>query len=142
MEAPTQFDRFQIPQVESNEDGWIWIARVTRSTIAWVVLCSRNNKDRISKPPRLLEGLEQISKTRAVDVTWRIAQRVSGKNWYLLGDAAFVLDPSASDGVLRAMMSATKAVHCLQQKYNDYEVWLSRLFEAELSSLRDSGRTN
>ena len=45
------------------------------------------------------------------DVTWRIARKTAGEGWFLCGDAAGVLDPSSSHGVLRAVMSGMMAAH-------------------------------
>jgi flavin-dependent dehydrogenase len=44
-------------------------------------------------------------------VTWRLASRTAGQGWFLCGDAASVLDPSSSHGVLRALMSGMLAAH-------------------------------
>ncbi|MGI8741699.1 MAG: NAD(P)/FAD-dependent oxidoreductase [Bryobacteraceae bacterium] len=49
--------------------------------------------------------------SRAADVTWRMAGQTAGDGWFRCGDAAAVLDPSSSQGVLRAIMTGIRAAH-------------------------------
>jgi flavin-dependent dehydrogenase len=43
------------------------------------------------------------------DVTLRMAAQTAGDGWFLCGDAALVLEPSVSHGVLRGPMSGMAA---------------------------------
>lgn len=62
-------------------------------------------------------------------------QKVAGLGWFLAGDAAVVLDPSSSHGVLRAIMTGMMAGHLVsQQTFNNaptalcarsYQRWLA-----------------
>jgi flavin-dependent dehydrogenase len=46
-----------------------------------------------------------------LDVSWSVHQACAGAGYFLLGDAAAVLDPSSSHGVLRATMSGMLCGH-------------------------------
>jgi flavin-dependent dehydrogenase len=48
---------------------------------------------------------------RGSDVTWRAATQTAGPGYLIAGDAAVVLDPASSHGVLRAVMSGIYAGH-------------------------------
>jgi flavin-dependent dehydrogenase len=52
---------------------------------------------------------EPAGKTRSTDVTWRFVPRCAGPGYFLVGDAAAVLDPASSHGVLRALMTGMRA---------------------------------
>lgn len=83
---------------------------------------------------------------RAADVTWRMAERVAGEGYFLVGDAAAVLDPASSHGVLRAIMSGMMAGHLASQVVRDeisdsfavdhYQKWLTNWFRHDLNSMR------
>jgi flavin-dependent dehydrogenase len=59
--------------------------------------------------PAELAELEPCQPTRGADVTWRIASYPAGPGYFLVGDAASVLDPASSHGVLKALMSGMYA---------------------------------
>jgi flavin-dependent dehydrogenase len=102
------------------------------------------SKDTI--PPKELSGLHQFGPVvHGADVTWRRARPAAGPGWFLVGDAAFVLDPASSHGVLKALMSGRMAAHCIAAMahgivpeaetvlhYND---WIARWFEADVARL-------
>lgn len=48
-------------------------------------------------------------------MTWRQVPSSAGNGYFLAGDAAFVLDPASSHGVLRALMSGMMAAHVIKQ---------------------------
>jgi flavin-dependent dehydrogenase len=97
-------------------------------------------------PPKELYGLRSFGPAvRGADVTWRRAWPAAGLGWFLVGDAAFVLDPTSSHGVLKALMSGRMAGHCIAAvahglasegesvlRYND---WISRWFEVDVARL-------
>ena len=65
--------------------------------------------------------------------------------WFIVGDAACLLDPLSSKGVLRAMMSGIAAGHLIANVLNSniaaeaaanvYQHWLSDWFAQEASRL-------
>jgi flavin-dependent dehydrogenase len=78
-----------------------------------------------------------------MDYPWRIFRECAGQGYYLLGDAACLMDPSAANGVLRALMSGMQAVHLIRaadqgriepsEAAAQYRVWIARLFEGTYS---------
>ena len=78
-------------------------------------------------------------------MTWRIAPRVAGPSYFIVGDAALVTDPASGNGVLRAVMSGIKAASNARAVIagqalevaaaRDYEVWLRRWFAADVDRL-------
>lgn len=96
-------------ELSADAAGWTWIARVGPSRWHWTRLSFAGR--RMPKgwwPPALGRG-EPIGPRGGADVTWRIADRVAGHGWFMVGDAAATLDPASSHGVLRAVMSGIVA---------------------------------
>src|SRR2546430_1169533 len=60
-----------------------------------------------------LAGRRPIGRVRGADVTWRHVRAAAGPGYFLTGDAAAVLDPAASHGVLRALMTGIAAGHAI-----------------------------
>jgi flavin-dependent dehydrogenase len=80
-------------------------------------------------------------------VTWTKSGRLAGDGYFLLGDAATVLDPACGHGVLRAIMSGMQAAHfivsgrtrgirepVLHQAYND---WMTNWMMHDMVHLRE-----
>jgi flavin-dependent dehydrogenase len=63
--------------------------------------------------PDELSDLAPLGPSRGADVTWRIADRAASNGWFMVGDAAAVLDPTSSHGVLKAMLSGIAAAHLI-----------------------------
>ena len=84
---------------------------------------------------------------RGADVTWRRASPAAGAGWFLVGDAAFVLDPASSHGVLKALMSGRMAAHCIAavahgmasegESVLHYNDWISHWFGADVARLTE-----
>ena len=80
-----------------------------------------------------------------MDATWRIFRACAGPGYFLMGDAACYMDPSAANGVLRAMMSGIYAAHlaaAVTKKRTDpvgasqeYRRWVSELFDKTYEGL-------
>jgi flavin-dependent dehydrogenase len=78
-------------------------------------------------------------------VTWRLASNAAGLGYFLAGDAALVLDPASSHGVLRALMSGMMAAHLCTQVCRDglaeesaaaaYASWVHAWFEHDAEKL-------
>lgn len=120
------------PLFRSRNDGWDWIAPIDKDRTAWASL---------SAFP-LNACVQPIA---GIDVTWRIAKSCAGPGYFLLGDAAAILDPSSSHGVLRAFMSAIKAVQLIrsvkdgiigiQSAAGLYTNWITEWFDADVDTL-------
>jgi len=63
----------------------------------------------------MFKHLAASGPVRGADVTWRVCPQAAGNGFFIAGDAAFVLDPAASQGVLKALMSGMMAAHAVIQ---------------------------
>ena len=96
------------PLLCGDASGWTWTARVWEKTYQWTRLSfgARQTGDWL---PEELRSLTSLTRSRGADVTWRIAERTAGPGWFMIGDAAAVLDPTSAHGVLKAIMSGIAA---------------------------------
>jgi flavin-dependent dehydrogenase len=123
-----------LPEFRWETGGWSWNAPVSSNRLAWVRLSLAGEEPR---KPR--------SRTNASDVTWRIVRPNAGPGYFLAGDAACVLDPAASHGVLRAIMSgmlaAQAAARILEQPASaeriaeGYSRWMEQAFCRDAEAL-------
>ena len=84
---------------------------------------------------------------RAKDVTWRLAKPSAGPGYFLIGDAASVLDPASSHGILKAIMSGMMAAHLISQTVEQraseasaaeaYNTWMLDWFEHDTRRLKE-----
>ena len=91
--------------------------------------------------PANLRELTPVGPSRGADVTWRMAAHPAHPAWFIVGDAACLLDPLSSKGLLRAMMSGIAAGHLIANVVDGriaaeaaaklYEHWLSEWFGQE-----------
>jgi flavin-dependent dehydrogenase len=98
-----------------------------------------------TNPPPELAGLVPSGGVRREDVSWRRAGRVAGAGFFLAGDAAGVLDPASSHGVLRAVMGGMMAGHLAARVVAgadevvaaaEYQNWLAEWFDRDAARLR------
>lgn len=108
--------------IRLEKSGWTWLARISEDKLAWVRL-RNTGKGKESKwiPEEIIQH-KQIGKIRGADTTWRIADRLAGSGWLLLGDSGAVLDPLSSHGVLKAIMSGMMAAHLIASVVT--ELWI------------------
>jgi flavin-dependent dehydrogenase len=129
-----------------DKDCWTWIAQINPSRIQWTHLDYRNPIKEKTWRPVILQSIRPINVTMSRDVTWRVSTAPSGKNYFCLGDAAFVTDPSSSKGVLKAVMSGMMAAHLIENillKKNIepvtasdyYNGWIDNWFKHEMKQL-------
>ena len=131
-----------VPLFRALDDGWEWIAPIGSGRTAWVRLALAADASRILAEAPALEA-----EARAADVTWRLAHPPAGRGYFLAGDSAFVLDPSSSHGVLKALLSGTNAAVCaadlLQGTASEesicraYEQWITAMFEHDVRGLTE-----
>lgn len=132
------------PSITADGDGWTWLAEVESGRFQWTRVTTASSKPARNWIPECFKSLRN-EPPRGADVTWRIAERLAGPGWYLAGDAATVLDPSSSHGVLRAVMTGTMAAHLIigQAKQGvpgevctaSYQEWLSSWFEHDAGEM-------
>jgi len=68
--------------------------------------------------PAEFAALTADGEARGIDVTWTRVQPAARPGYLLAGDAAFVLDPASSHGLLKAIMSGMAAAR--------HAVWILR----------------
>jgi hypothetical protein len=142
--------RDEAPALVADPDGWTWTARVRPRRYAWTRLSLRElGGEKHLLPPEELrgDGLRQWGKVRGADVSWRVAVPAAGPGYFLVGDAAAVLDPASSHGVLKAIMSGMMTAHLVAQiVYYDanesvvaqgYTNWNRRWFAHDVAGLRE-----
>ena len=122
------------PSIKAHSRGWDWQAPIGNGRTAWVSL-------RIDDPFRRVETLP------GTDVTWRTHPECAGAGYFLLGDAAAILDPSSSHGVLRALMSGIWCAHAISQWRRNcasmadviagYQHFIRQQFEHDLRRMRE-----
>jgi flavin-dependent dehydrogenase len=127
------------------DDGWLWTAHVEANRYHYTRLVRTVRVDTSYFPPEFA-GLQQSDRPKTRDVTWRIASRCAGPGYFILGDAAALIDPSSSQGVLRALLSGTMAAHLLTNIFagripeilasQEYDIWMQRLFKRQAIELR------
>ncbi len=132
------------PSIRSDQDGWTWVAEVEPNRFQWIRVTEAHNRPGLTWIPHGLRDLE-AEPSRSADVTWRMAERVAGPGYFLTGDAAAVLDPSSSHGVLRAIMSGMMAAHLVARHLRDgveaqvctstYQDWLANWFQHDVEEM-------
>jgi len=137
------------PQITFDESGWTWITPFQSDRVHWTRLDVRCGGQAGSSPQcRMADGLDRLSPmapVRGADVTWRCVQDPAGPGYFISGDAACVLDPASSDGVIRALMSGISAGHLVHQVLEGttteqaaitaHTRWTKQLFEHEVRRL-------
>jgi flavin-dependent dehydrogenase len=134
-----------LPSLEADADGWTWTAQLGGALHHWARLNLTDNQKAAIQLPRALREMRPLGPTRAADVTWRLVDRPAGPGYFLVGDAAGVLDPASSHGVLRALMSGILAAHWIQNiatgkvdeavAHSEYRRWWQRGFINDVSQL-------
>jgi flavin-dependent dehydrogenase len=134
------------PAITADRAGWTWIARVRPHLYHWTRLSLRPEKPPADWLPEEFRGLESQGRTRGADVTWRMVINPAGPGYFLVGDAAAVLDPASSHGVLKAIMSGMMAGHLIAQTLTgtcseqraalEYSRWLAGWFHTDVRRLK------
>ena len=139
--------RDNYPQLAIDPEGWTWTALVKPQIYQWTRLNLTTHSWDKNWRPEEFQGLTPIHQTRHADVTWRRAIAPAGAGYFIVGDAAHVLDPAAAHGVLKALMSGIMAAHLIglttaQSADADfsattYQKWLSDWFTHDMNKLRE-----
>ena len=140
------------PEIVADAAGWTWTARIAPGLFHWTRLSFDGRDADGTSPPAAFAGLEAVGRPRGADVSWRMVERPAGPGYICVGDAACVLDPAASHGVLKAIMSGMMAAHVIAegmaggasrgQAIQAYTDWLTRLFRADVTALTELYRTH
>jgi flavin-dependent dehydrogenase len=122
------------PSIRAEARGWSWTAPLGASRTAQVSLT-------VHDPG------ESPAHGAGTDVSWRIHRNCAAPGYLLLGEAAAVLDPLSSHGVLRALMSGMLGGHLIcannQGRLSDvdlaerYAGWLTQQFDFDVTALTE-----
>jgi flavin-dependent dehydrogenase len=126
------------PVFRWDENGWTWSAPVGQAQHAYVSLDLAGFRN--------YAACYEVPGTRGADVTWRLLHECAGQGYFIAGDAAAVLDPASSHGVLKAMMSgmlaaelAAKVIRKMMpaRVSSDYfRAWTANWFWSDVAALR------
>jgi flavin-dependent dehydrogenase len=98
-----------------DDEGWTWTVRVRPGLYNWARLNIYGNVIAADFVPEELRGLRVVSPVQSADVTWRFIPQCAGDGYFLCGDAAAVLDPTSSHGVVKAITSGILAADRVTQ---------------------------
>ncbi len=129
------------PSFIFGEQGWTWKAKISPLLFQWTELtCAYKFLKQL--PFKSTESF----KIRGTDVTWRCIPFCAGPGYFLAGDAAVVLDPAASKGVMRALYSGVMAadgiIKILGSSISEYvstqyyRYWLADWFHRDCETLK------
>jgi flavin-dependent dehydrogenase len=133
------------PMIASDADGWTWTARVRPDTYQWVRVLQDGARLPSGWQPAEFAGLLAVGECRGIDATSAIANPAAAPGYFLAGDAASVVDPLSSHGMLKALMSGIKAAHhaaavlrnsaAPQAVASAYDLWLREWFRHDNARL-------
>jgi flavin-dependent dehydrogenase len=139
--------KFNVPMIVAQPSGWLWMARVREQIYQWTLLSLKKRSILDYWVPDEFKGLVPIQPTRGEDATWRRVVQPAGPGYFIVGDAAAVLDPSSSHGVLRGLMSGMQAAHeilratkdhfSISTVMKDYILWFSQWFLRDVTKLKE-----
>lgn len=140
-------DRDDNPGFIVDESGWTWTARVRPGLYNWTRLNVDDNSIDQNFTPHEFESLRPVGRVQTADVTWRLVPECAGDGYFLCGDAAAVLDPTSSHGVVKAITSGAHAgdmiVQIIHGKKNEAEAaaefrqLFSMWFEHDVKRLKE-----
>lgn len=135
------------PAIVADHEGWTWTAKIGAGMYQWTRLSFGNIPLENRWLPKEYQELTPIGKTLGADMTWRAVRQPAGPGYYLVGDAASVLDPASSHGVLKAIMSGMMVGHLID-KVNmtgckehlgteEYCKWIRKWFQHDVKKLKE-----
>lgn len=140
-------ERDDAPAIVADRAGWTWTARVRPGLYQWTRLALGGRAPECLAPPMEFCGLKPRGRAHGSNVTWRIIPRSAGPGYFLVGDAAAVLDPVASHGVLKALMSGIFAGHLIgralregddeRRLWESYCTWMASWFRYDVGRLSE-----
>ena len=143
-ECPARDDA---PAIVADQNGWTWTACVRPGLYAWTRLSFDSCRRDKNWLPQEFRSLQPRGKPRGADVTWRMVSPAAGLGYFLVGDAAAVLDPASSHGVLKAVMSGMLAAHiiatCKKHAMSEseagaaYSGWITEWFQHDVKKLQE-----
>jgi flavin-dependent dehydrogenase len=141
--AESQHNDEPLPEFRMNQSGWQWRAPIRHDCQAWVCLNLDLDLEGGRKPRHGRRAVGRdgfaLGTSGARDVSWRITPSCAGPGYFLIGDAAWVLDPASSHGVFKATMSAIIAAEAIAantpSRENAYCAWMRDWFCSDAGAL-------
>lgn len=135
----------QSPLLAGDTSGWLWTAMVRPGLYQWASVALDGHRHPAAWRPDEFRRLIPHGPPRGADVTWRLSHRTAGPGWFLVGDAAAVLDPTSAKGILKALLSGittgklvsavvTGSAHSAEVA-DLYDAWLSEWFHSDSHQL-------
>ena len=133
------------PLFEFDAAGWTYTAKISPQECCVTRL---NWNGKANTEPRqfadkALTGLALSRTSKGADVTWRCVDKLAGPGYFIVGDAAMVLDPASSQGVIRALISgitaSESAVQALE-KPTESAQYATNYANSTLAQFHDSRR--
>jgi flavin-dependent dehydrogenase len=138
-------ERDAAPALAGDATGWLWTAMVRPGVYQWTRVAFDSKLLAADWLPEELRSMVPLGPSRGADVTWRMAAEAAGAGWFLVGDAACVLDPTGSHGILRALMSGVAVGHLIFAVLNGelesaeaaaaYRDWIDGWFMSDIHRL-------
>jgi flavin-dependent dehydrogenase len=138
-------ERDDAPHMTGDATGWLWTAKVWPGTYQWTRIALDGTTIPADWMPVEMRHLTPLGPSRGADVTWRVAGEVAGPGWFMVGDAAAVLDPTSSHGVLKALLSGSTAAQLAcailggvappTEAIEVYRDWLSGWFDNDAAQM-------
>jgi flavin-dependent dehydrogenase len=132
------------PTITADDRGWTWTAEVRPNLHHWTRLNLDGGTPDAAFVPAELRGLSSRGTSRGADVSWRIVRRPAGPGFFVAGDAAAVLDPTSSHGVLKAVLSGMLAARVIAEALSfgdavarSYSDRVNYQFDHDVAGLRD-----
>lgn len=133
------------PTITADERGWTWTAEVRPNLYHWTRLNLDDEQPDANFVPAEFRELSPDGRSRGADVTWRVVRRPAGPGFFVTGDAAAVLDPASSHGVLKAILSGMLAARGIVETLSfgdgvtvarSYGNWINAQFDHDVAGLR------
>ena len=136
----------QLPAIVADQSGWTWYAKIRADLYHWTRL-TLIEEPVDSGASHRNRRTEKCKRMRGADVTWRAVSKPAGLGYFIVGDAAAVLDPASSHGVLKSLMTGIMAAHVARKILDQprqeahfldyYGCWVSEWFQHDLKKLKD-----
>jgi flavin-dependent dehydrogenase len=134
----------QCPIFSIREKGWHWFAKVAANRYQWISASWAT--DSHPSMPEEMKPLHPASPVRGSDVTWRMLCSAAERDFFAVGDAAAIVDPASSHGILRALASGLMAAHCIKSIFSAprsacgiaqlYSDWIHRGFTRDTNRMK------
>lgn len=110
--ATTESTVDELPLLTADYTGWTWTAKVRSDLYQKSRMNFRNSANEATESFKIsIAGFPR--ETKGADMSWRLVTRPAEAGYFLAGDAASVLDPISSHGVLKALMSGIMIGHLI-----------------------------